>query len=211
MHRVLFGGLAVCVLFGGCAVKAEKAPEKPPVAKVDLSRLPQAVAGVEGMEKDLFQDGRVYVGGQPGQKSLASLAALGVTTVVNVRTPREMADKTQVPFDEAAEVARLGMEYVNIPLGGPDYPYSPQAVEELARVLERRPGPILLHCRSGGRVSYLWTAYLVRYGGLSLDAALARGRAMAIPPDPLEQFLGRPIKPVWASPEAPSSPTPAPH
>jgi uncharacterized protein (TIGR01244 family) len=211
MHRVLFGGLAVCVLFGGCAVKAEKAPEKPPVAKVDLSRLPQAVAGVEGMEKDLFRDGRVYVGGQPGEKALASLAQLGVTTVVNVRTPPEMADKTQVPFDEAAEVTRLGMEYVTIPIGGKEYPYSPEAVEKLAQVLERRPGPVLLHCRSGGRVSYLWTAYLVRYGGLSLDAALARGRAMAIPPDPLEQFLGRPIKPVWASPEVPSSPTPGPH
>jgi uncharacterized protein (TIGR01244 family) len=211
MHRILFGGLAVCVLLGGCAVRAEKAPESAGAVESERGALPQAVTGVEGMEKDLFRDGRVYVGGQPGEKALASLAQLGVTTVVNVRAPREMADKAQVPFDEAAEVARLGMAYVNIPLGGPDYPYSPQAVEELAQVLERRPGPILLHCRSGGRVSYLWTAYLVRYGGLSLDAALARGRAMAIPPDPLEQFLGRPIKPVWASPEAPSSPTPAPH
>jgi len=210
MVRVFSGGLALCVLLGGCAVRAEKAPESAGAVESDRSALPQAVTGVEGMEKDLFRDGQVYVGGQPGEKALASLAQLGVTTVVNVRTPPEMADKAQVPFDEAAEVTRLGMEYVTIPIGGKEYPYSPEAVEKLAQVLERRPGPVLLHCRSGGRVSYLWTAYLVRYGGLSLDAALARGRAMAIPPDPLEQFLGRPVKLVWASPEAPSSPTPVP-
>lgn len=209
MQRIPAAGLAFCVLLGGCAVKVEKAAEDRPAVETDRSQLPQAVTGIEGMEKDLFRDGRVYIGGQPGEKSLVSLGALGVTTVVNVRTPREMADKTQVPFDEAAEAARLGMEYVNLPLGGPEYPYSPQAVDRFAQVLERRPGPVLLHCRTGGRVSYLWTAYLVRYGGLSLDAALARGRAMAIPPDPLELFLGRPIKPVWASPEAPSSPTPS--
>jgi uncharacterized protein (TIGR01244 family) len=205
---MLSSALALCVLLGGCAVRAEKAPEKPPVAEVDLTRLPQAVAGIEGMEKGLFRDGRVYVGGQPGQKSLASLAALGVTTVVNLRTPREMADATQVPFDEAAEAARLGMEYVAIPIGGSEFPYGPEAVERFSQVLERRAGPVLLHCRSAVRASYLWTAYLVRYGGLSLDAAFARGRAMAIGPDPLEQLLGRPVKPVWAGPPAPTIPTP---
>jgi uncharacterized protein (TIGR01244 family) len=210
MHRVVLGGLAFCVLLGGYAVRAEKAPEKPSAVEVDLNQLPQAVTGVDGMEKDLFRDGRVYVGGQPNEKALASLAALGVTTVVNVRTPREMADKAQVPFDEAAEAARLGMEYVTIPIGGAEYPYAPQTVERFAQVLERRPGPVLLHCRTGGRVSYLWAAYLVRYGGLSLDDALARGRAMAIPPDPLELFLGRPIRHVWASPEATPTQTPRP-
>ena len=210
MHRIVLSGLAICVLLGGYAVRAEKAPEKPPAVEVDLNQLPQAVTAVEGMEKGLFKDGRVYVGGQPGVISLAGLAALGVTTVVNVRTPGEMADKAQVPFDEAAEVARLGMEYVTIPIGGPEFPYSPEVVDRFAQVLERRPGPVLLHCRTGGRVSYLWTAYLVRHRGLSLDDALARGRAMAIPPDPLELFLGRPIKHAWASPEATPTPTPRP-
>lgn len=212
MHRVLAGGLAFIVLLSGCAVKAEKARESVPAVEVDPSRLPQAVSGVEGMEKSLFLDGRVYIGGQPGEKSLASLAALHVTTVVNLRTPHEMGDRAQVPFDETAEAARLGMEYVAIPIGGTEFPYSPEAVERLAQVLERRPGPILLHCRSGVRASYLWTAYLVRYGEIGLEAAVARGRAMAIGPDPLEQLLGRPIKPVWGgAPTVHSPPTAVPH
>jgi uncharacterized protein (TIGR01244 family) len=210
MLRVHAGGLALCVLLGACAVKVEQRAESPAGVAVGGSQLPQAVTGVEGMEKGLFRDGRVYVGGQPTQKSLTSLAALGVTTVVNLRTPREMADTTQVPFDEAAEAARLGMEYVAIPIGGTEFPYGPEAVEHFAQVLERRPGPVLLHCRSGVRASYLWAAYLVRFGGLGLDAAHARGRAMAIGPDPLEQLLGRPLKPVFAGPPPAPAATPAP-
>jgi len=181
-----------------------------PVVEIDRTHLPEAVTGVDGMEKGLFRDGRVYVGGQPTEKSLASLAGLGVKTVVNLRTPREMADRAQIPFDEAAEAARLGMEYVTIPIGGAEYPYAPQTVEQFAQVLERNPGPVLLHCRSGVRASYLWTAYLVRYGGLGLDAALARGKAMGISPDPLEQLLGRPLKLVWAGPPTAPAATPAP-
>ena len=211
MQRVLAGGLAFVLLLSGCAMKAGRAVESAPAVQVDRSQLPQAVTGVEGMEKDLFRDGRVYIGGQPGEKSLASLAELGVKTVVNLRTPREMADRAQVPFDEAAEAARLGMEYVTIPIGGTEFPYTPEAVERFAQVLERHDGPVLLHCRSGVRASYVWTAYLVRYGGVSLDAALARGKAIAIAPDPLELLLGRTLKLVWAGPPTAAATTPAPH
>ena len=210
MQRIPAAGLAFCVLLGGCAVKVEKAAESRPAVEADRSQLPQAVTGIEGMEKGLFLDGRVYIGGQPGEKSLVSLAELGVKTVVNLRTPREMADRAQVPFDEAAEVARLGMEYVAIPIGGTEYPYNPQAVGRLAQVLGSTSGPVLLHCRSGVRASYLWAAYLVSFGGVGPDAALARGRVCGIGPDPLEQLLGRPLKVVWAGPPPTPAGTPAP-
>jgi len=210
MRGVVVAGSVICLLLGGCAVKVERAAENSPAVEADRGQPPETVTGVEGMEKGLFRDGRVYVGGQPTEKSLVSLASLGVKSVVNLRTPREMADRVQVPFDEAAEVARLGMEYVTIPIGGAEYPYAPQAVERFAQVLEGHTGPVLLHCRSGVRASYLWTAYLVRYGGLSLDAALARGKVMGIGPDPLEQLLGRPLTLVWAGPAAAPAATPAP-
>lgn len=146
MVRVFSGALALCVLLGGCAVRAEKAPESAGAVESDRSALPQAVTGVEGMEKDLFQDGQVYIGGQPGEKSLASLAALGVTTVVNLRTPREMADAKQVLFDEPAEAARLGMEYVAIPIGGRSSPTA------------RRLWNVSRGCWSAARVPFSCTA-----------------------------------------------------
>jgi uncharacterized protein (TIGR01244 family) len=181
-------------------VRAEPAKQNRPPVTIDQSRLPQLVTDVEGVQRGLFRDGRVLIGGQPSERALERLKTLGVATVINLRTPAEMGSWEQVPFDEAAEAAHLGMEYVQIPMGGSEYPYSPQTVERLEQVLEHRDGPVLLHCRTGGRASYLWTAYLIRYGGLDLNAAFARGRAIAIGPDPLEQLLGRPLKLEWAGP-----------
>src|SRR5437868_15483102 len=54
----------------------------------------------------------LFIGGQPTEKALRDLRARGVTTVVNLRMPEEMAQ--QVKFDEAALVRELGMKYVQI-------------------------------------------------------------------------------------------------
>ena len=59
-------------------------------------------------------------------------------------------------------------------------------------------GPVLLHCTMGWRAAYLWVAYLVRDHGFALDDGLARGREIAIPANPIEGFLNRPMKLVWA-------------
>jgi uncharacterized protein (TIGR01244 family) len=159
--------------------------------EVDRSGLPTAVQGIDDVEQNLFQDGRVYIAGQPGESALAAFRDLGVTAVVNLRTPREMEDRQRVPYDEAAAVAELGMEYVWIPLGGDDHPYTSDAVDRFATVLEQHSGPVLVHCTMGWRASYLWVAYLIRHQGMQLADAVARGEAIAIPPSPLEGLIGR--------------------
>src|SRR6476661_5113123 len=55
----------------------------------------------------------MFIAGQPTEKALRDLRARGVTTVVNLRMPDEMA---RVGFDEAALVKELGMRYVHIPM-----------------------------------------------------------------------------------------------
>jgi uncharacterized protein (TIGR01244 family) len=162
--------------------------------QVDRRTMPVEVIDVDGVERNLYLDGRVYVGGQPSEAALARLCELGVTAVVNLRTPDEMNDRVRVPYDEAEAVERLGMEYVWVPLGGDDYPYTPEAVDTLARALERHEGPVFVHCTMGWRASYLWVAYLVRYRGFELGEAVARGEAIAIGPSPLEGLLGRPLE-----------------
>ena len=47
----------------------------------------------------------MFIGGQPTEKALRDLRASGVTTVVNLRMPEEMA---RVGFDEAALAKELG-------------------------------------------------------------------------------------------------------
>jgi protein tyrosine phosphatase (PTP) superfamily phosphohydrolase (DUF442 family) len=165
--------------------------------QIDVEGEPLSVESIEGVERNLYRDGRVFIGGQPSREALESFQKLGVTAVINLRTPSEMEDRDRVPYDEEAAVEELGMEYVAIPLGGPDHPYNPAAVDVLASELAEHEGLVLLHCTMGWRAAYLWVAYLIRDHGFSLDDALVRGRTIAIPPSPLEGFLGRPMRLVF--------------
>jgi uncharacterized protein (TIGR01244 family) len=166
-------------------------PSSPVELGIDPDQLPQAVTEVEGVERHLFRDGRVYIGGQPSQEALARFKELGVTAVVNLRTPAEMENRERVPYDEAAAVEELGLTYVFIPLGGDNHPYTPEDVDSFAKVLSEHEGPVLLHCTMGWRASYLWAAYLIREHGYSLEDAMTRGETIAISPPPLAGLLGR--------------------
>ncbi len=171
-----------------------------PIVDIGLERdgLPRELKGFNGEIRGLWRDGRVLIGGQPDESAFDRFREMGVTVVVNLRSTAEMNDREKVPFDEAAVVDGLGMEYVHIPLGGDDHPYTPQAVDRLADVLERHQGPVLIHCTVAWRASYMWAAYLVREQGFSLSDAMARGEAMAIGDLPVEGLLGRQVQITYA-------------
>ncbi|MCB1008966.1 MAG: hypothetical protein KDB94_08730 [Acidobacteria bacterium] len=169
-----------------------------PLVEIDRARPPVELEQPEGFQVRLFQDGRVYIGGQPSEAALAAMKALGVTAIVNLRTQREMDNRDAVPYDEQAKAAELGFEYVHLPIGGDDNPWRPEVVDGLADVLRRHPGPVLLHCTVAWRASYVWTAFLIRELGLPLDEALARGQAIALDESPLGDLLGRRVKLVYA-------------
>lgn len=188
------------------AAVAQQGSSPAPAVEIDRKALPVEVKDVDGVQQRLFRDGRVYLAGQPSEQAFERFKALGVTVVVNLRTQREMDNRQAVPFDEVAALAKLGLEYVHIPLGGDDNPWTPAAVERFAQVLDKHRGPVLLHCTVAWRASYMWAAYLIRYGGLDLDAAMVRGRAVGIGRDPLEGLTGRPLKVEWAD----AAPAPAP-
>lgn len=158
---------------------------------IDHSALPLSVDGFDDVRNGVFREGRVYIAGQPSEEALQRFQKLGVTVVINLRTPAEMENRERVPFDEAEVVRELGMEYVFIPLGGDDHPYTPEAVDEFASALQRHSGPVLLHCTVAWRASYMWVAYLISEQDFPLDVALARGEAIAISPPPLEGLLGK--------------------
>lgn len=141
----------------------------------------------------------VFIAGQPSEKGLRDLAAQGVTTDVNLRTPPEMA---KVPFDEAKLAKELGMNYVNIPVRGTaDMPYSPAALKQFADIMSNAKGKVLLHCTVAWRASHLWAAYLIQYRHVPVETALAQTRSINLMDDmrsegeqqPVELFLGRAI------------------
>lgn len=155
--------------------------------------------------RGLFQDklakvgDDVFISGQPTEQGLRSLRDQGVTTVVNLRSPPEMA---RVPFDEAAVVKQLGMEYVYLPMRGTaELPYSPVAVKSFAAAMTNAKGKVLLHCTIAWRASHLWAAYLIQYRNVPVATALQQARMINLMDDmrmdgdkqPVESFLGRPL------------------
>jgi protein tyrosine phosphatase (PTP) superfamily phosphohydrolase (DUF442 family) len=151
----------------------------------------------------LFQDkfaqvgDDVFIAGQPTEKGLRELRSRGVTTVVNLRTPPEMA---KVPFDEPKLAKELGMDYVSIPVRGTsDMPYSPAALKQFADVMSNAKGKVLLHCTVAWRASHLWAAYLIQYRNVPVTTALNNARMINLMDDmrmgdsqqPVESFLGR--------------------
>lgn len=140
----------------------------------------------------------LFVAGQPTERALRELRAQGVTTVVNLRTPKEMS--TQVSFDEAALVKELGMQYVYLPMRGtPEFPYSPEALKSFAAAMTGAKGKVLLHCTVAWRASHLLAAYLIQYRGVSVATALKQTRMISLMDDmrmdgdrqPVEAFPGR--------------------
>jgi uncharacterized protein (TIGR01244 family) len=140
----------------------------------------------------------MFVAGQPTEKALRDLRAKGVTTIVNLRMPQEMA---RVGFDEAALARELGMRYVHIPMNGsPENPYGPNALDAFAAAMASADGKVLLHCTIAWRASHLWAAYLIRDRKVPVDAAISHARRINLMDDhrmsaqpPLEGFLGRAV------------------
>lgn len=109
--------------------------------------------------------------GQPSPNDWQAIAARGVTTVVNLRTQKEMEGR-----DEAAEVAAAGMRYVTIPVAGADGIDDANAVR-LRDALHAANGPVLVHCHSGNRAGGLLALMAARDEGLPAEQAIALGRA----------------------------------
>jgi len=184
--------LVAAVMFVSAATGFSQQPANVDLG-IDRTALPAPIGDFEGVRGEVFKDGRLFIAGQPDEDALRRFRELGVTVVVNLRTPAEMDNRERVPFDEAAFVREQGMEYVHIPLGGDDHPYTPEAVATFAETLEKHGGPVLLHCTVAWRASYLWAAYLILYQDFDFAAALDRGEAIAISPPPLQGLLGRPL------------------
>jgi uncharacterized protein (TIGR01244 family) len=140
----------------------------------------------------------LFIGGQPTERAIREMKANGVTVVVNLRMPEEMA---RVGFDEKALVESLGMKYVHLPMrGSAEAPYAPSAITKFADAVKGANGKVLLHCTIAWRASHLWAAYLIQEKGVPENIALDYARSInlmdghrvtADGKQPVEDFLGR--------------------
>jgi uncharacterized protein (TIGR01244 family) len=96
---------------------------------------------------------KLSISAQPRIDDFAELKRLGFATVINNRPDGEEPGQPGTAAEEAAAGA-AGLAYVHIPVTGPGM------VEGDARrfkdAIERSPGPVVAHCRTGIRSFYLW-------------------------------------------------------
>lgn len=133
----------------------------------------------------------VYFSAQPTEEDIEALGDLGVKTVINLRTPEEMAS---LDFDEKAAVESAGMRYVHAPMGG-ELPSGTtwEAIQQALKSAEGE-GPVLMHCRSGNRVGAAWALYAGQEQGMPTDKAIEEGRAAGMKAPVFEDGLKERLK-----------------
>jgi len=128
---------------------------------------------LDGVRKLYVVDKRLWRGAQPNVTGFRSLAASGVTTVVDLRPGSG-------PRQGDADLRALGMEVVHLPVTD-GTPPSPRQVRELVRVVDRSPGRVFLHCGEGvGRAGTMSSAYKVTTGQSSASDALRESLAIGV-------------------------------
>ena len=186
--------IAICASTFGCAT-APVAVSTPVAAAPPAEVVPVTSTYVE---KALKLDA-VIIGGQPLALDLAALKKAGVTRVVNLRTAEEM--KT-VAYDEPGALAAEALTYRHVPVGGPEFPYTPAVLEAFNAEMQATDGKVLLHCASGGRAGLVYAAWLVRFQGKTPDQAMRTLESLGGWPLPMEKLLGRPLRIEFAAPDA---------
>ena len=112
----------------------------------------------------------ITTAGQPGEAALASIAAAGYKSVIDLRGTNE-----ERGLDERKSVEMLGMSYVNLPVeGAAGVSYANASA--LDKLLAELPKPVLVHCSTGNRAGAL-LALRAKANGADARAALELGVA----------------------------------
>lgn len=154
-------------------VALAQAPEPPAEAQ------PSAEAAAEAAV--LLPEGRaplpgVLTGGQPDAEQLAALAAAGFRTVVDLRRSGEPYPRRE----EEAALQALGLDYVSIPLGGPEDLTEANARALAAVLAGEEAYPVVIHCASGNRVGALLALKAAWVDGAPPEEALELGLAAGL-------------------------------
>ncbi len=151
------------LLTGGCAAGPHiMAPQRESLKDLGGPEEPAAftfLASNDGPLRFARVAEGIYRGGQPNEKQLEALYALGVHTIINLR--REEADTWQ---QEERQARALGMEFLHYPfygVFGADELFLKGIVAQM-KAAQMKPGAVYIHCKHGrDRTSLLVALYRV--------------------------------------------------
>lgn len=159
-RRLLAG--TVTLLAVGCQTGNAPTPRQLPLTP-PAADAPKA-AELPGLHNVVTYAPNLVDGGQPeGKEGLATLAAMGIKTVISVDGGKP----------DAATAEQLGMRYVHLPISYDTI--TPERQRELAQAITSCAGPIYLHCHHGKhRSAAAMATALVQCGTLTTEQAKAR-------------------------------------
>ena len=105
------------------------------------------------------------VAGQPKTEQLATLKAIGIKTIINLRPADEFNAS-----EEEKKAKELGIRYFNIPVMY-TAPKDEQATEFLRITDDPKNQPVFIHCTAGIRAAAFWMIRRVLRDGWSLKDA----------------------------------------
>jgi tyrosine-protein phosphatase SIW14 len=127
------------------------------------------LAGVQNFYK---VDDQVYRGAQPSAAGFASLAKLGVKTIIDLR---ELGEHSQT--GEEAIVKALGMQYVSIPMRGMARPDNGDVSRVLGLLNDSASAPVFVHCKRGAdRTGTIIACYRISHDSWEPKRALSEAR-----------------------------------
>jgi len=141
--------------------------------------------------KYLYRYQNFYIGGQPFIEELRWLKSKGLNKIINLRSEKENDEYSDYAYNEKSIVKELGFEYYEIPVGGIE-DYSPEKLEAISIQMSDND-KIFLHCRTAGRATQFFMAYLIKDKGYTINEAVHIGRGIKFS-FPLEQLLDVEIK-----------------
>lgn len=147
-------------------------------SKLKVPKNPKQITSLDS-KINLYKAGDFYISGQPSDSMFLALKEKGLDVVINVRTPEEIKELKEGGFDEEVFLDSLGIKYVNLPIGG-KAGYSKEVIENINSALTSSKGPAMIHCRSAGRASNAWVAWLINYGRVPVDEAITLGKQVEL-------------------------------
>ena len=122
---------------------------------------------------------QLYVAGQISLDDFDSFVEAGITSIINNRPDNE--EPGQLSAEQASSAAKaLGIEYHYLPMAN-GQPLPATLVDDFKAALDSSNGPVLAHCRSGMRSSFIWALGQIPTGSITVEQAINAAQAAGIP------------------------------